>query len=93
MGLKTKILDKVLQWFLESKVSPIGWLNGFKTVIGNVLTIASALLLAIENAFCPGWEYCSQLDQGQAVIAFLLSLLVKLVGEWHKKDKALRATA
>lgn len=91
MTIKTALLDRLLQWVLESKVSPIGWLNGYKHIIGNVLSIVSGLLVAIQQAFCPGWDMCSYVEQGIALIAFLLALLVKLVGEWHRKDKALRA--
>lgn len=93
MSIKTAIIDKALQFLLESKISPVGWLDGYKTTIGNVLTIISGALLAAQSAFCPGWQYCSHIDAGIALTALLLSLLVKLVGEWHKKDKALRAQA
>ena len=96
MSFKTAVMDKVLQWVLESKISPVGWLNGRKSQIGNALSIASGTLLALqtgltEAGICPGWEYCGHLNQSILVIAFLSSLLVKLVGEWHKKDKQLRA--
>jgi len=90
MGIKQTITDKVLQWILESKVSPLKWLDGWKTVIGNVLTIISTALLGVQQWLCPGWEYCEQLDAANVFILWLMSLLVKFVGEWHKKDKALR---
>jgi hypothetical protein len=89
-AIKRKLFDVVLSWLLESKISPIGWLNGYKTVIGNILTAISGVLLIIEQSFCPGPEWCAYVAGGQALIAFLLSLIVKLVGEWHAVKKELR---
>lgn len=94
MGIKTFLADKLLKWVLESKISPIGWLDGYKTLIGNVLTVASAVLLVgIEQltaiGVCPAWQYCAFLTSTNAFIILLLSLLTKLVGEWHKKVKQL----
>ena len=90
MSIRTKILDQLLKWLLESKISPIGWLNVYKTILGNVLTAISGLLIVVEQSFCPGPEWCAYIAQGQALIAFLLSLIVKLVGEWHHLKKEAR---
>ena len=90
-AIKRKFLDVVLNWILGSKLSPIGWLNGYKTIIGNILTAVSGVLLIVEQSFCPGPEWCAWLASGQALIAFLLSLIVKLVGEWHHAVKELEA--
>ena len=88
MSIKTFLFDTVLRWALESKISPIGWLNGYKTIIGNILSIISGTLVAVQTAFCPGWSYCGYIDSSIAFIALLMSLLIKLVGEWHRLDKA-----
>ena len=88
------IKARIIRWFLED--SPVfGWLDGYKTYVGNILTVASLVVIAAEKAMmtigvCPMADWCQYFHQIDAVIALLLSLLVKLVGEWHKKDKQLR---
>lgn len=92
MSIKTWILDRGVAWLLESKVSPLGWVNGYKTTIGTTLEIASALLIALQTALlqagiCPGWEYCAYIDTGVAATALLIGWLTKLVGQWHSNFK------
>jgi uncharacterized membrane protein SirB2 len=91
MSIFGKLQTNVVHWILESKLSPVGWLNGYKTIIGDILTVLSGVVLIFQNQFCPGWEVCPYLDQAQVIIAFLLSLLVKMVGQWHTLDKKVRA--
>ncbi len=102
--IKRKIADKVLAAVLESNVSPIGWLNGYKTIIGTILqgiggilAAVSAALLAVQQVLCPGWEYCGQLDATILAVAVLSGfvtklsgLLIKYLGEWHKAQKEIK---
>ena len=91
MGLKDAIQNRVVRWVLED--SPlIGWVNGYKTIIGNTLTVASLVVLGIQQGLlqtgiCPAWEYCGFIDGGYAVIGFLLGLLTRYVGKAHKEVK------
>jgi hypothetical protein len=100
MGIRSKIkqyvIDKAINWTLESKLSPIGWINGKKRIIGNALLLSSAGLVALQQSagaigVCPTLQpYCAYLDTSVIVIAALSSLLVKLVGEWHAQVKEVR---
>lgn len=90
-AIKRKLFDVALSWILESKVSPISWLNGYKSVIGSLLTAISGVLLILEQTWCPGPDWCGIVTGGQVLIAFLLSVIVKLVGEWHHVKKEVEA--
>lgn len=104
MGLKSWIVDKMLMRVLESKVSPVGWLNGYKTLIGttlkglgDIVAAVSGLLLGVQQIMCPGWTYCTHLEASilalataSAIIVRLSGLLVQLVGEWHSEVKEQR---
>lgn len=107
MSIKNWFIDKVLMTVLESKVSPIGWLNGYKTLIGTLLkglgdivAAVSALLLGVQQVMCPGWQYCAHLETSilvcttaSAVIVRISGLLIQLVGEWHYDIKDAREDA
>jgi hypothetical protein len=94
MSIRIKILDRLLNWLLGSRLSPIGWINGYKTIIGNILTAVSGIILILQQALCGGIEsfagFCEMLDKGEAFTALLISLLFKLVGEWHSAEKELK---
>ena len=65
---------------------PFKWIDGHKTDIARFAAFVSGVLVVVTQFFP---EYAPFIDQGQAGIAALLSLLGIELGKLHKADKGI----
>lgn len=84
-------------WFLE-KFIPLKYLNGFKTIIGQLVVFLTALVAFIQGA----WEQLNimfpeyvgtkpfAVELLTLIIAYLSGDILVRLGKWHKEVKALR---
>lgn len=82
-------MRKVIETLLIALFSyaPIlNWVNGYKRVIGNVLTMAGTIVLGLQNV----WPELAILQEVNAWIVILAGALSSTVGDLHARAKSVR---